>query len=241
MTDFIKYITELFKNFSPVNQVFLIVIFGGFIFVGYHFVKNEAFRKSLIKLITLMFSGFKNKKISLLQHELFYKTSLYTQLIENVKFQNETKTKLFRILLKEKAKSVITLTKDWVKKIDIRDITDVELYEKMSQLIIDIIADYEKNIKLNYEQLIGQEWCRIYNVIYESGNGFKALYHDNVNFIYRNIDRIAYTKAFSTKQKIYSFLTQLDVTTEIAITDCEKSFALLNGTLEKIIIKNNNT
>ena len=240
MTKFIEYIIALFSQFTPAKQVFLVLIAGGLMFLGYNFVKNETFRKSIFKLGLVSLRSLKFNSISLLNHELFYKQHLFNQLISNVKFSSEIKTKLFRILLEEKSKSIILLSKEWVKTLNLKDITDVELFDKMTCLVIDIINDYERNIKLKYKELIGSEWLKIWNLVYESKNGFKEHHADNVNYIQRNINRIAFTKAFSTKQKIYSFITQLEIAAEMAITDCEKSFELLNGNLEKLILKNEN-
>ena len=238
MTKFIEYILALFGEFTPLKQIFLIIIVGSITFLGYNFVKNENFRKSVIKLIAASFRTIRNRRISLLNHELFYKQSFYNQLINNIKFPSEVKTQLFKILLQEKSKAVISVTKEWVKSLNLSDITDIEMFDKMTQCVVEIMLTYEKNIKLGYKEILPSSYLEAYKLVYESENGFKGFHSDNVNYIQRNIQRIAFTSAFSEKQKIYSFINQLEIATEIAITDCEASFIALNGNIEKLLKTN---
>jgi len=238
MTKFIEYILTLFGNFSPVKQIFLIIIVGSITFLGYNFVKNESFRKSVIKIFTASFRTLKNRNISLLNHELFYMQSFYNQLISNIKFTSNVKTDLFRILLTEKTKAVISITKDWIKTLDYKEITDCELFDKMTCCVVEIIATYERNIRTGYKEILPITYIDAYKLVYESEKGFKAFHADNVNYIQRNIQKIAFTNMFSIKQKIWSFINQLEFATEIALTDCEASFNALNGNIEKLLNKN---
>jgi len=234
MTKFIEYIIALFSKFSPAHQVILVLLAGGLMFLGYNFVKNENFRKSVFRLGLISFRSLNTNRVSLLNHNLFYNSALYDQLINNVKFESVFKTRLFRTLLSKKKDAVIRLSKEWVKKLDINDLEDGQLFDLMTQLVLDIMIDYEKSIPEAYKDIAGQNYAKAWEIIYFQEKGFQIEHAPNVAHIQRNINRIAFCTAFSKKQKIYSFLTQLEIATEMAITDCEITFRNLNGSLERL-------
>jgi hypothetical protein len=155
-----------------------------------------------------------------------------------VKFESQFKTCLFRALLRKKKDSVIKLSREWVKKLDLNGMEDGQLFDLMTQHVIDIMLDYEKAIPEAYKEIAGDNAAKAWEIIYFQDKGFLYEHAPNVAHIQRNISRIAFCTAFSKKQKVYSFLTQLEIATEMAITDCEITFRNLNGSLEKLNPKN---
>jgi hypothetical protein len=229
MQRFIDYLIGLFSQFSPTNQVLLVVFVGGLLFFGFHFVKNESFRQSILRLSVMSFRGFFGNNIMLLNHDLFYKQSFYQQLISKVKFDDGLKTQLFSILLTEKSKTVIEMSKKWVSELKLNEMTDAEMFDRMLALVLEIKLTYERRIRESYqsEGVLGKKNGKAaFDLVYTLFDNFHS---GNIEQIQKNIERIAFSNAYSKKQKIYQYLMQLDIATEIAILDCEEVFRGLNG------------
>jgi len=235
MTKVIEYIIALFSQFSPAHQVVLVLIAGGFMFLGYNFVKNETFRRSILRVFATLFNNLRGKtNVSLRGHELLFKKQFHRNIINQMRFESEIKTKLFRTLLQIKSDTVIRMTAEWLKTLKLAELNKYTLYDTMSELLAQIVETYQRDIRKAYSELLPGKGDTAYALIYESEHGFATMHRDNVNYIMRNIQRIAFSEAFSPKQKVYAFMTQIEIATEIAITDCEVSFRTLNGNIEKL-------
>ena len=233
MTNLSNYIIELFKEFKPVTQVILVLIIGGLIFFGYNYVKNENFRKSFT------FSFFKffrwSNRIILSNHDLFFRQKIYDKMIESVRFDSEHKTFLFQTLLKIKVETAINTTREFIHGIN-KKLNDKELFETIINNLYFIIDQYESRIKCEFVKKYGQiNGEKYFKIIYEKkDDGFKDVHNINVLFIQKTIEKISSSQAFTFKQKIYSYLTNIQIALEIAITDCEISFKKLNGEIDFI-------
>jgi hypothetical protein len=235
MQKFIEYIINLFSQFKPHHQIGLVLLVGGLIFLGYNFVKNPAFRKSVLNFIVKGFKSFFNKT-ELSTHELFFRGAIYNRQILTVQFRSEIKTKLFQILLHEKTKSIIQISKKWLSELNY-NLSNELLIESMYTNLDSIIKDFEANLKKRYIEEIGEDkgkkaLCFIYH---KKADGFKDIDADNLRFITSSILKIGNSKAFTQKQKIYHYFTLLELAIENAITDCEILFDKLNGDVDRLM------
>jgi hypothetical protein len=111
-----------------------------------------------------------------------------------------------------------------------------ELYLSMFNHLMDLIETYETEIKKEFQNALGEvKGQRAFDLIYLTKDiGFEAIHAENITHITRYIERIAKSEAYTAKQTVFTFLLHLEITLELAIFDCEHSFKLLNGNIEKL-------
>ncbi len=235
----LEFILELTAGLSPLTKILLVFSFGSIAFIGYNFVKNEKFRQSV-------FLNFRkgSDKINLLEHDLFFKMDYFKIAVDNVAFKDEKiKTDLFRILLNEKIKASIELTKQFITNLKIDDKIDFSiLFFDLTVNVDNIIKLYEKRILTEFEIYFVQKGYNLrdakeiahqqYNLLYLA---FKKNHNKSVEFILKNLKRNIFSEAFTPQQKLYFYLNLIDMALEIAITDCEETFVKLNGGVVEII------
>ena len=232
ITDLFLYLFQLVKGLHPVIQILAIPVIA-FVFLLF---KSKDFRTLVHKFVKKSFRLAGNK--SVLSHDLFFNKKVYLNQIKQVGFISEHKTELFQILLKKKVSIVIDETFTWLKKYHktFRKLHYSQFQAMLQDHINNLIAKYEFAIKAEYIKIHGQKrGIELFNLIYQSENGFKKYHDDNVRFIFKNIEKLAKSQAKNRIQQIRTFLLQIDVAIDISITDCEEVFDNLNGRIEEYI------
>jgi hypothetical protein len=246
MSDLYNFIIEQTESLNPALRLFIVFVLSGLAFTGISLIKNESFRKHFI----LFFKNFfrSKSKISLLKHNLFFKKTFFLKAINNLHFESTLKTELFKIILTEKIKTALSLTEAFIKTIDCK-LSDSELFFQCSENISNIISAYEESIEQAFvdyffenKELTKKEAYIIarkeYEFIYATEDiGFKDVHGKNVNYILKSIEKNISSKAFTQKQKLYFYLTAIDIALEISITDCENIFNKFNGEIDKLAKK----
>ncbi len=236
MKDVIAYLIDLFGSFSPKTQVVLVLLVGGLLFFGYHFVKNESFRKSMILLVRKAFKGV-TSGVHLLSHDLFFKKRYLIDLANHVSFTSDNKTKLFHILLQKKIEASVDITQKFIKTFDYTK-NDKELFACLYDNMLNIIESYETRIQSEFMLMYGlDKGKQLFDLVYHKKDiGFKTVHDVNVLFIVKNIEKMSLSNAFSVKQKVHHYLTQIEIALELAVIDCETAFESLNGNIDQIVM-----
>ena len=245
MKEIFNFITEITNGIPPLVRTIIIFILGGISFLIYQYIKNEKFRNSILNFRK------SSKKINLLEHDLFYKEKYFLSAINNIEFKNEKiKTDLFRILLKEKIKTSIELTKQFIidtagKNIYKNDFN--KMFFDLKVNIENIINEYEKRILTSFEvYFVKKEYGiyeskkvskQLYNLLYIS---FRENHNLVLNFILQTLKQNILSNGFSKEQKLYFYLNVIDFTLEVAVSECERSFNKLNGKVAIIVNKKYN-
>lgn len=246
MTDFYNFIVSATENMNPFLRILIVFVFSGVSFFGLTFIKNESFRKHTILILKNFFKS--KSKISLLKHGLFFKKSFYKKAINNLYFENQLKTDLFKILLNEKINAAITLSEQFIKNINYK-IDNTKLFYECEENISNIIQVYETTILQSYYEYFFDEKkdynkkeayliaTKLYEYIYNNDKtGFKTVHADTVKFIEGIIKKNIFSNIFSVKQKLYFYLDAIEFALDIAVTECEDLFNQFNGEIEKMAI-----
>lgn len=227
---------DFFKNLPFGWQVvfaILITFFGWFTFM----LRSKNFRILISDGLKKIFH-FLNEK-ELLMHSLFFNKRYYTNQLNNINFESHPKTKLFRFLLSEVIKSSIELPYNWIKDNAVKKQTLIQLKNSLDDLVHRIIKDYEENTKAVFQQEYGKtKGEKLFTLIYYSDMGFKKYHQARLEFIFENIDRVVQSSAKNVTDSIRTILTQIDISTDLAILDCEVAFRELNGRIEKTVESN---
>ena len=227
----LEFFSEL-PRFWQVVFSFFTFIFGVFTFL----LKNATFRKMMLNGIKKTFHYLNDKDV--LMHPLFYNKKYYLNLLNNINFESKNKTELLRILLTEKITASLEMTYDWVSKVKLKELSQLQLRNQLFDLIMRIINTYEKNTREAFIKLHGRDvGLKLFGLIYESENGFKAHHQNRVLFISENIERVLLSQSKNKKDALRTILTQIDIAVDLAIVDCEEAFKALNGRIEDLINK----
>jgi len=204
-----------------------------------YYIKNSNFRKlfnkTVRKFITLHFHS------SIFTHDLFFQRELFIVQINRVKFNcdnDDNKTKLFQILLKEKINAVIDVSQYELKRHHkaMSKAHPAIVSAKLFKIIDKIIETYEKNIKKQYITEYGEKTGRkLFDFIYTEN--FKVYHAKNIAYIERKIMRLPYAQSKNFNDVIKTFLTKIQDATDDAILDCEEVFEKTNGKINSIIGK----
>jgi hypothetical protein len=243
MKDFYNFLIENTADFNPILRIFIVFILCGLAITGLTFIKNSKFRK---QIITFFENKFKlNIKKSLLKHNLFSKKSFFKKPINSLHFESQLKTDLFKLLLNEKINVAIAISENFIKKIDYK-IDDEKLFLECSENNLNItnvcensihqsFVDYffdKKNLTKEYAYIIAdKEFSFLY---LNKDKGFQSKFNGIVENQMIFVKDLFYSKAFTTKQKLFFYLTAISSILEITVTQCEKLFFELNGEIDKI-------
>jgi len=230
---------DFFKNLPVGWQIvfaFFLILLAWFTIM----LKSKNFRMFISQGFTKTVHYFKNE--DLLMHSIFFSKKRYINQLSNIDFGQEhyEKTKIFRMLLEEVINSSIDLPREWLVNNQEKRMTPVHLRNSLDNLVYKIIADYEVKIKLRFNNEYGKEVSEsMFALIYHSDNGFKRYHKERLEFIFRNINRVVNSQAKNINDSIRTILTQIDISIDLAILDCEMAFTDLNGRIENSINQNN--
>ena len=229
MEEFIEIYKELLKH-AP---AWLQAVVGTILIV---YIKNPTIRKSFNKFISKTFKVLNGKGI--LTHELFYHEKLFYAHLSRINFACSIKTKMFVILLTEKIKASIFVTRDILKKElkFIRTAHPAEVVAILLNILPVIIKTYEKNIKDAYIREFGIYGKDAYNIVYAGKSGFKQYHEPKINTIRDDIDALGFISA-NYNDIVRLFLYQIMFAIQKAIFDCITVFNNLNGELSEVIDK----
>jgi len=225
MSEVNKLILEFIKQYP------VLIPFAGFIF---YYLKSEIFRKAVNRIIGKIFHIFMNR--SALAHDLFFSENLFLAQIKRVKFPSKNKTELFQILLEEKIKAALRLSKQFVKDNykTIQKAHPSEIAAMLLNLIDAIVTEYEKNIFERYRLKYGEKIAYdLFNLIYV--NAFRPYHSENIGTIEKRVKRLPFSNSKNTDDILRTFFYKIQDALDDSILDCEEIFESLNGQIDAII------
>lgn len=192
---------------------------------------------------TIMANSFKKmfhiaKQQPLLMHNLFFNKNYYYRMIYRMKFEMPEKTEIFIILTKNKVDVTIQLTKEFIKE------HNRKLKDYSSQQLRDLLYNSRHRITKQSNQLSKTKFCELYGkdkglklwgLIYDSNNGYKKYWEAKNLYIDKNIERLISSESRNNEESLRSILTQIDISLDIAILDCEETFNGLNGQIAEFL------
>jgi len=236
-------IIELSNN-KPTIVLFFFTL-GLIGFLSYSLVKNKDFRQSVFSVFTTKKQKEKQKKVNLLESELFSKDDFFKCKINNIQFKNEhVKTDLFQIILKEKTKISIELTKEFIEnQINKRD-NFAKLFFAISVSVEKIIETYEASI-FDKMQLyfVGKGYnisdakkitTELYGLLYSA---FKQNHNEILEIMIKILERFIEGDIYEIEDKQAFYINIIDFLLSNAILDCKETFSKLNGAVGKILDK----
>jgi hypothetical protein len=220
-------------------QIFFAILTTLVLIVGYA-LSFRGFRTILLNFFTNIFHLARRE--TLLMHQLFFNKNHYLGMISRMSFETQAKTNLFIIVTKNKLETTLYLTRDFVKlhNSKLNSYSKQELRELLYDLrkaITDTSTSLskEKFIYL-YGQAIGNE---LWQLVYESVGGYKNYWEEKNLFVTKNIERLVVSDSRNNADSMWSILTQIDISIDIAILDMEETLSGLNGQIIKLISTQN--
>ncbi len=165
--------------------------------------------------------------------------------INNIQFDNEpTKTDLFKIILKEKTKISINITKEFIEnQINKRD-NFSKLFIAISVSIDKIIQTYETNIQTEMRlYFVGKGYKisdakkitdELYDLLYSA---FKENHNEILEIMIKVLERFIEGDIYDIEDKHAFYVNTIDFLLINAILDCKETFANLNGTVGRTLDK----
>ena len=237
MSELNEFFSLEFYNELP---VFWQIVFGLFAFFLGSFnillIIRKSFRVLIGNGLKKMFHYFNEK--DLLMHALFYNKKYYLNQLNNINFDSDIKTKLFRLLLTEVIKASIELPYKFLSETKLKKLSPQEVRNDLNDLIYRIIKKYEQETRTRFIEQYGREiGLKLFGLIYDSNDGFRNYHRARLDFIFENIDRVMFSATKTLFDSVRTILTQIDVSTDLAIIDCDLAFKELNGRIEDLINK----
>lgn len=215
----VDYVISLLKNI-PLLVQFIIALFGTIIYLLYQLINNTTAFNNLILF-------FKRNTNNIKNHEIFNSKHMYNNHIANIRFSNDLKTNIFRIILKYKIESIIEHLKQFNKTVD-KKTENIDVL--MSDCINNIVVKYEDDIKNHLFKQYREDADDLYYIVYE--NGFKPYHHRNISYILEMLQSFINSN-IKNETKILLFYNLITTAMNLAVLDCEKVFVELNGSLNK--------
>jgi hypothetical protein len=223
---------EIFEIIITYSKQYPVLI--PFIVFGFFYLKNETFRtltnKTVLKIFKISFSNH------ILAHDLFFQKRLWQQLINRMFFSSPDKTKLYRILLEEKVKCVISTIELKIKenKKLIRSNRAADILALMIEIINEATRKFEENLLTRFMHEYGNPTGKnLFNIIYTAN--FKAVQDENIERLINRISSPAFLLTRNSDDMFRSYFTKIQDRLDDTIADAKETFDEINGGIEQII------
>lgn len=200
------------------------------------FSKNKEAFSIFRKIAGIIFRVLQSKPI--LAQDLFFRENLFNMQINRVRFDNPKKTELFQILLQEIVRSSINYTRTVFKEnySSLKTMRKPDLAGFLFNILQTSQMMYETEILKKYQLIYGKPLGQqIYNQVYPAYAEYRRR---NFDFLNDSIETFSSSSSKDNEDIIRTFLILIQITLDIAVSNCEESFRNQNGTLEKLINQN---
>lgn len=224
--DIILQFIELIKGWNISSQIiaFLILLFA------IAFFTIEKFRDLVMLHITTL---LRINNANPMKHPFFLQKPMFLLQTNKIKFNSDNKTWLFITLLTIKIEVVYSNLIEFLKVSNWKKNNRYELQAGLLLLVEGMIKDYEEKILNAYIKRYPKVGKELFQIIYTEG--FKPYHQKNIEYINQNIIKIFQLKSYDKKEILNSFILQIWVAIDTAISDCYIAFAKLNGHVDELI------
>lgn len=228
MEDILKQLISIVAEWNFGWQIFGIILI---LYVA-AFARSEDVRRFTFAIFGNIFKNQIDKPIN---HPFFVKNALMKLQISKIHFDSKDRTWLFKTLLKIKFDTAFQLLEAFVKGKEWKKLNKYELQSHLLFLVNNIIETYEMKIEAEYEKKYLNQGKKIFELVYNSDQGFKNYHNRNVENIQNNIAKMFEIVHYNNCEIMNSFILQIWVALDTAINDCVIAFKNLNGELKQQI------
>lgn len=219
----IDYIINLLSTLPTGIQITIIVLLVPLFYIGYRCIKDKEFRKDLFKAFK-----FRRRLVyKTRNHDVFLTKSIHNQHINSIRFNDDIKNSVFKIILNNKVNTALDKLREFADQ-ELDDIEDIDI--KMIDVIDDIVQSYEQKIKTELIKQYKEDGEFLYKRVYD--DNFKIYHSINITYILKAVKMFSSSR-LSINHKVYIFFNFINIALNQAVLDCEKLFDELNGELNK--------
>ncbi len=227
MKNFTDQWFALIENFSPAVQLILLIL-SGLVFLFLFLMRFRKFREKFFNLLNISF----DKKI--LSHDLFFQKRYYGNIIKKADFKCQVKTFAFKTILEEMKDTVIDSFKDYFKRINVRNLSNPQLFDTFNDVLSLTKETYEtqilKKLWSKYGEGAGRE---LYTYIYLQN--FNSVHEERIDDVIKKIKALTNSSYLSNTDKVIIFLTLVMLAVDSAVIDIEEVFEDFNGLPAEIV------
>lgn len=181
-----------------------------------------------------------NSEFDLLQHDLFIREDKYHRIASGSNFGDTINNEIFKIILKNKIKSTVRLTKDVIINTDVKSISVKQLEAKLYENNRNIADNYNFNIRNDLIETYGPA---VGNNIYEHvmntyPTGFNPTHTQEMDYLDSMIADVICKEKTSilncNLNRFELYLYFLNSMLYVSMIEAENMFYNFNGELQKI-------
>ncbi|MCP4255516.1 MAG: hypothetical protein GY775_19345 [Candidatus Scalindua sp.] len=232
-----KYIDKLLlwiEKLPPTFQVIAVILLIITILI-YRALSNAKIQKTIV--LKLQKKLGKLSSTDLETHRIFSREEVYGNIIDNIHYDSKIKTKVFKVILKNKLQTDIEKTSNFVGKKGVFELDVNTLCNNMISEMNNMVKTYEKKSLEDLKKMFGPRKANaLFDFIMDSPGGFREKREERLTRLICKVDNYLRTSQIfdNNIERVEFFLSEMLYALRVAILEAEKVFGKLNGEIDKI-------